>query len=144
MSFDFFFTKADGAEQLTDETPDTVLGLIKVCSQTGFVGCVPLEGKNQLDVMNRELVQFVQFLGRSEAILHCDNEPAILQLQRLAVRTRQSMGLKTQMSSSVAYDHAGNALTENAIGRVRGLACSLMRQPVAVQFGLGLSGMQLG
>ena len=37
------------------------------------------------------------------------------------------MGLKTKMTSSVAYDH-GNALAENAVARVRALACSLMHQ----------------
>ena len=108
----------------------THLSLIMVCNQTGFISCVPLQSKNQLqlDVMNRELVQFIQMLGHSDVILHCDNEPAILQLQRLAARTRQGVGLKTHMTSSVAYDHAGNSLAENAIGRVRALAWGLVRQ----------------
>ena len=127
VSFDFFYTKADGDEEPDETTPDTVLALVMVCSQTGYVACVPLQNKNQLDLMNRELVQFVQRLGHSECNLRCDNEPAILQLQRLATRTRQSMGLKTKMTSSVAYDH-GNALAENAVSRVRALACSLMHQ----------------
>ena len=60
-------------------------------------------------------------------ILRCDNEPAIFQLQRLEVKTRQSMGLKTRMSSSIAYDH-GNSLAENAFARVRQLAASLVHQ----------------
>ena len=60
-------------------------------------------------------------------LLRCDNEPAILQLQRLATKTRQSMGLKTRMDNSVAYDH-GNSLAENGIARVRQLAASLMHQ----------------
>ena len=63
----------------------------------------------------------------SEVILRCDNEPAIFQLQRLEVKTRQSMGLKTRMSSSIAYDH-GNSLAENAFARVRQLAASLVHQ----------------
>ena len=75
---------------------------------------------NQLDHMNRELVQFIQRLGHSDVVLRCDNETAILQLQRLATKTRQSMGLKT-------YDH-GNSLAENGIARVRQLAASLMHQ----------------
>ena len=69
-------------------------------------------------------MQFAHRLGHGEVIFRCDNEPAILQLQRLATKTRQAMGLKTRMTSSVAYDH-GNALAENAISRVRSLACSL-------------------
>ena len=78
--------------------------------------------------LNRELVQFAQRLGHSELIFRCDNEPAILQLQRLATKTRQAMGLKTRMTSSVAYGH-GNALVENASACVRSLACSLMHHP---------------
>lgn len=72
-------------------------------------------------------MQFIQRLGYNNVILRCDNEPSILQLQRLATRTRQSMDLKTTMTSSVAYDH-GNSLAENGIARVRQLACSLMHQ----------------
>ena len=127
VSFDFFYTRADGEEEPDENTPDAVLGLIMVCSATGFVACVPLQGKGQLEYMNRELVQFIQRLGYSEVILRCDNEPAILQLQRLTAKTRQSMGLRTRVSSSVAYHH-GNALAENAIARVRQLAASLMHQ----------------
>ena len=48
------------------------------------------------------------------------------------------MGLKTMMSNSVAYDHAGNSLAENAVGRVRSLACSFMRQ-LAEKIGVKLS-----
>ena len=61
-----------------------VLSLIIVCSATGFISCVPLQSKNHLDHMNRELVQLIQRLGHSDVVSRCDNEPAILQLQRLA------------------------------------------------------------
>ena len=76
MSLDFFYTKADGDDEPDENTPDTVLSLVMVCSQTGYISCVPLQHKNQLDLMNRELVQFVQRLGHSECNLRCDNEPA--------------------------------------------------------------------
>ena len=46
ISFDFFYTKADGQEELTEETPDSVLSLIIVCSVTGFISCVPLQSIN--------------------------------------------------------------------------------------------------
>jgi hypothetical protein len=36
VSFDFFYTKADGEEEPGENTPDTVLSLILVCSATGF------------------------------------------------------------------------------------------------------------
>ena len=126
ISFDFFFTKSDGKDAKGDE-PNKITSLIVVDSHTSFVACVPLEGKAQLDHANREVIKFVQMLGYSEIILHCDNEPAILQLKRLVLKTRQSMALKTRESSTVAYDKS-NSLAENAIGRVRPLACSLMHQ----------------
>lgn len=66
-------------------------------------------------------------LAYSEVILRCDNGPAILQLKRLGLRTRETMGLKTRESSAVAYDE-GNNLAENAVGRVRPFVCSLMHQ----------------
>ena len=62
------------------------------------------------------MIQFIQMLGHSEVILHCDNEPSILQLQRLSQRTRQAMGLKTRVSSSVAYDHAASGSDANPGG----------------------------
>ena len=52
ISFDFFYTKANG-EEADETTPDTILAMILTCSQTGFISCVPLRSKNQLDVMNR-------------------------------------------------------------------------------------------
>ena len=137
ISFDFFYTKADGQEEPTEETPDSVFSLFIVCGATGFISFVPLQSKNQLDHMNRELVQFIQQLGFSDVVLRCDNEPAILQLQRLATKTRQSMGLKARMDNSVAYDH-GNSLAENGIARVRQLAASLMHQ-LHERLGLQLS-----
>ena len=135
ISFDYFYTKSDG-KSAQEEEPDTITALVVVDSHTGFVSCIPLEKKSQLDHANREIIKFIQMLGCSEVILHCDNEPAILQLKRLVLRTRQAMGLKTRESSAVAYDK-GNSLAENAIGRVRPLACSLMHQ-VSGRLGVGL------
>ena len=102
-----------------------MVALIAVCSHTNFLACIPLERKSQLDHANRELVKFVQMLGHGEIIAHCDNEPSILQIKNLFIRTRQAMGLKTRETSAIAYDK-GNSLAANAIGRVRALACSLM------------------
>ena len=98
VSFDYY-TKVDGQDVTDQETPDSVLSLIIVDSHTGFIAYVPLQAKSQLDHMNRELIQFIQRLGYSEVILRCDNEPPILQLQRLATKTRQSRGLKTTIPS---------------------------------------------
>ena len=126
ISFDYFFTKSDG-QPGTEGDPNTITALIVVDSHTSFVTCIPLEKKVQLDHANREIIKFIQMLGYSEVILHCDNEPSILQIKNLLLRTRQAMGLKTRESSAIAYDK-GNSLAENAVGRVRPLACSLMHQ----------------
>ena len=55
---------------------DSITSLIVVDSHSSFLSCVPMEGKAQLDHANREIIKFVQMLGYSEIILHCDNEPA--------------------------------------------------------------------
>ena len=45
ISFDYFFTKSDG--QASDSgNPDTITALVVVDSHTGFVSCIPLEGKS--------------------------------------------------------------------------------------------------
>ena len=126
ISFDYFFTKADGQTGKEGDS-DSITSLVVVDSHTMFVTAIPLEGKAQLDHANRELIKFIQMLGYGEVILHCDNEPSILQLKRLVLRTRQAMGLKTRETSTVAYDKS-NSLAENSIGRIRPLACSLMHQ----------------
>ena len=126
ISFDYFYTKANG-ESAKAEEPNAIIALVVICSQTGFVKCIPLGTKNQMDHMNREVIQFTQMLGHTDVVLRCDNEPSILKLKRLLLKTRQAMGLRTLESSAVAYDH-GNSLAENAVGRVRPLAASLMHQ----------------
>ena len=123
ISFDFFYTKSDGTSGQEGDA-QSVIALIVVCSHTNFISCIPLERKSQLDHANRQMVKFVQMLGHGEIIAHCDNEPSILQIKNLLVRTRQAMGLKTRETSAIAYDK-GNRLAENAIGRVRA-PCSLM------------------
>ena len=102
-SFDYFYTKSDG-QSAQEEDPDTITALVVVDSHSGFVSCIALEKKSQLDHANREIIKFIQMLGCSEVILHCDNEPSILQLKCLILRTRQAMGLKTRELSAVAYD----------------------------------------
>ena len=57
-------------------------------------------------------------------------------LLRMAVNTRLAMGLPTRANTPPAYSH-GNSLVENAIGRIRPLAGSLMHalgQKVGMEF----------
>ena len=94
--------------------------MVVVDNHTDFVICILLAKKSQFDHAKRGIIKFIQMLG-------CDKGPAILQLKRFVLRTRQAMGLKTRESSAVAYDK-GNSLAENAVGRVRPFVCSLMHQ----------------
>eukprot|EP00435_Cladocopium_sp_Y103_P039736 s2263_g10.t1 len=121
ISFDYFYTKA--GEQSQD--PDALVALVLVDSKTGYLGCVPMNSKAQFDLATKEIIAFCQTLGYNKVMLRCDNEPSVVQLQRLTAQARQRMGLETQACTPSAYEH-GNALAENAIQRIRGLAGSLM------------------
>lgn len=121
ISFDYCYTKA--GESTRDA--DALLALVLVDSKTGYLGCVPLNSKAQVDLATKEIIAFCQTLGYSQVMLRCDNKPSILQIQRLVVQTRQAMGLETKACTPSAYQH-GNSLAENAIQRIRGLAGSLM------------------
>ena len=58
--------------------------------------------------------------------LYGDNEPTIRSLLRILLNSRHAMGLRTRLYTTKVKDSAGNSLAENAIQRVRGLACTLM------------------
>ena len=124
VSFDFAHTKAVAPGGNVQET-EQVIALVLVDSMTNFTGCVPVSKKNDFDLMVREILQFTQILGHSECTFLCDNEPAIIQVQKRAVNARQMMGLVTHSKTPAAYDHA-NSLCENIVNRVLGLAGTLM------------------
>ena len=124
ISFDLAFTKA--VPQGEDpQRSRTLMALIMVCSQTGYIGCCPIKQKNSFTMMTRELIAFTSLLGHSEVVYMCDNEPTMRQLLRMVVNTRLKMGLATRTANPPAYSH-GNSLCENTVERVRSLAGSLM------------------
>ena len=123
ISFDYFYTKAGEDSQ----DPDALVALVLCDSKTGYLGCVPMNSKNQFDLATKEVIAFCQTLGYNDVMLRCDNEPTVLQLQRLVVQSRQQMGLRTQTCTPSTYQH-DNALAENAIQRIRGLAGSIMHR----------------
>ena len=94
VSFDFAYTKAVAPGGNVQET-EQVIALVLVGSMANFTGCVPISKKNDFDLMVREILQFTQVLGHSECTFLCDNEPAIMQVQKRAVPARQMMGLVT-------------------------------------------------
>lgn len=110
--------------------------LTMVDSMTGFTRATLVRSKNQYQLMVQELLTFCQLMGHSSIILRCDNEPVLVQLLRMTVNARLSMGLATRASAPIAYSHS-NSLVENTVGRARALAGSLMfamSDKVGVQF----------
>ena len=87
ISFDYFYTKVGESSQ----EPDALIALVLVDSKTGFFGCVPMNSKAQFDLATKEVIAFCQTLGYNDVMLRCDNEPSVLQLQRLVVQARQQM-----------------------------------------------------
>ena len=65
-------------------------------------------------------------MGHTAVTLRCDNGPVLVQVLRMTVNARLSMGLPTKAATPMAYSHS-NSLVENMVGRVRALAGSLMR-----------------
>ena len=135
ISFDFFYTKA--GENVKEE--ETLVAMVMIDNKTGYLGVVPLSSKAQFDLLTKELIAFTSTLGYSSIQLRCDNEPTIVQVAKLTVQARQQMGLETRFETPAAYSH-GNGLAENAVQRIRGVACSLMHSlqgRLKVSFGTG-------
>lgn len=53
------------------------LWMVMVCSQTGYLGAVPLKSKGQITLMAREIMTFCQNLGHDEVGFYGDNEPTV-------------------------------------------------------------------
>ena len=49
ISFDYFYTKAGEVSQ----EPDALLTLVMVDNKTGYLGCVPMNSKNQFDLATK-------------------------------------------------------------------------------------------
>ena len=135
ISFDFCYTKSV-PESMDEQQVDTMVCLVMCDSATGYLHAVPLRSKNQWSLMIRELLGFAGILGHSELVFMCDNEPTLLQLKRMVVNARLSMGLPTRKTNPAPYSH-GNSLVENAVGRIRPLAGTLahfLSDQVGVEF----------
>ena len=110
---------------MVEKDVNTMVALVMTDSATGYVHAMPLRSKHQWTLMVKELLGFAGIVGRSELVFMCDNEPTLRQLLRMVVNARLSMGLPTRHNTSPPYSH-GNSLVENAIGRIRPLAGTLM------------------
>ena len=85
--------------------------------------------------MTHEVLTFVQTLGCAEVGFYGDNEPTIRQILKTVITSRHALGLKTRVFAARVKDSASNSLVENAIQRVRQLACTLV-QDVSSRTGL--------
>ena len=138
ISMDFYVTKKkDGLDPQPEGAPDDkgALWLVLTCSQTGYLGVVPIQGKGQINYMTHEVLSFVQSLGCAEVGFYGDNEPTIRQILKTIITSRHALGLKTRIFTTKVKDSAGNSLAENSIQRIRQLACTLV-EDVAQKTGL--------
>ena len=124
VSFDFCYVKSvpEGADP---KGVSSMTCLIMVDSVTGYSHATPVRTKSQYQLMVQELLMFCQLMGHTTVTLRCDNEPVLVQVLRMTVNARLSMGLPTKASTPMAYSHS-NSLVENMVGRARALAGSLM------------------
>ena len=124
ISFDFCYTKCV-PEKGDSKEIDSITALLMVDSASGYIQAVPVRNKNQWQLMVHELLSFAGLMGHAEGTFRCDNEPTLLQLQRMVINARLAMGLVTHKGSPPPYSKS-NGLVENAVGRIRPLAESLM------------------
>ena len=82
---------------------DYINALLMVDSASGYIQTVQLRNKNQWNLMVHELLSFAGLMGHSEVTFRCDNEPTVLQLQRMAINARLAMGLVTHRFTSSLF-----------------------------------------
>ena len=133
ISFDLCYTKALGEGELEADGVSSPW-IVMADSQTGYVGCCPLKSKGQIKLATCEIMAFTQNIGHHEICFLTDNEPTTRQILRCLLNARHALGLPTRIITSKVADHS-NALAENTVNRVRGLAGTLMDQ---LQTKLGL------
>ena len=126
ISFDFCYTKALG-EGEAERDVGAAMWMVMTDSHSGYLGCCPLKGKSQVKLATHELMAFTQSLGYTTVCFSSDNEPTTRMILRGLLNARHALGLPTRISTSKVADHS-NALAENAVNRIRGLACTLMEE----------------
>lgn len=126
ISFDFCYTKALGDGE-AERDVNAAMWMVMADSHSGYLGCCSLKGKSQIKLATHELMAFTQSLGYTTVCFSSDNEPTTRMILRGLLNARHALGLPTRISTSKIADHS-NALAENAVNRIRGLACTLMEE----------------
>ena len=125
VSFDLSYPgkeAVDGLPRLVEAQADWDEKLIVLNGfdgKSGSVFALPVQRKSDSHFMTRELCKFILQLGYSEVELRCDNEGAMLQLQRLVQKCLMKNGLKVTVTTSRVGDHGDNAWVEQTVHRVR-------------------------
>ncbi len=126
MSFDLSFTGKEivegGLPQLGEGQADWEEKLVALNGFDGKCGSVfalPLPKKSDSHFMTRELCKFILGLVYPEVELKCDNEGAMLQVQRLVQKCLLKNGMKVTRTASRVGDHGDNAWVEQTVHRVR-------------------------
>ena len=105
MSFGFCFTKSlDEGDKEADVSSST--WLVMTDSHSGYLGRCPLRHTRSW------------LSPRASGIQQC---AFLLTMSPRLINARHAMGLPTRISTSKIADHS-NALAENAVNRIRGLA----------------------
>ena len=134
ISWDFAFTakSCEGVDESSDQSKLTTL--VMHDSHTGAVHCLPVNNKSQTRYMSQEVLRFTNFTGHGKVALRCDQEPTMLQIQKLVQRARQRLNLSTVIENAKVGDHGSNAAVEKAIDRVRNQA-SVYLQALSTNIG---------
>ena len=133
-SFDLSYTGKElveeGLPQLVEAQADwseklTVLNAFD--GKSGSVFALPVQKTSDNHFMARELVKFILGLGYPEIELRCDNEGAMLQLQRLVQKCLLKNEMKVTCTTSRVGDHGDNAWVEQTVHRLRQHAMVLLQ-----------------
>ena len=116
VSFDLSYTGREivdgGSPQLVEAQADWDEKLIVLNGfdgKSGSIFALPLQKKSDSHFMTRELCKFILGLGYPEVELGCDNEGAMLHVQRLVQKCLLKNDMKVTCTTSRVGDHGDNA-----------------------------------
>ena len=107
-----------------EDAPDEVLWLLAcVCSRTGdyFLHAVPKKGLDSKGYAAECLAKSILGMGHARCVVRSDNEPAILQLVRVATGRVRLGGVDVVDKGSVPHDPQTNGRAEAAVKLLKGL-----------------------
>ena len=122
VSWDLCFTSKTCEAVESESEGSKLTALVMHDSHTGSIHCVPIHSKAQAKYMSMEVMRFINYLGYGDVALRCDQEPTMLQVQKLVQRSRQRLNMRTIIENPKVLDHGGNSAVEKAIDRVRSQA----------------------